>query len=128
MNRLNNSMFKDMDFEYLNNIADNTSNKETLVCKKEDTIYTYKKTYELKRGRAREKQLQKMSKIERKQENLRMKEKNRLVAKKYRRNKKIYIENLKTKVIKYEKKINKQNAEIESLNLKVLQYQKNYRE
>lgn len=100
--------FQEIDFQFLNR-----TNKEDI----NPPIKT-------KRGRAREKQLQKMSKIEREQENLRMKEKNRLVAKKYRRNKKIYIENLKTKVIEYEDKINKQNTEIELLNFKILQYRR----
>lgn len=129
MNRLNNNMFKDMDFEYLNNIADNTSNKETLVCKKKDTIYTYKKTYVLKKGRAREKQLKNMTKIERELEKKFIKEKNRLSAKKYRTNKKKYINMLKTKVELYETQIVQQQKEINILKLQIdTLNKKNYKE
>ena len=124
MNILDNSMFKDVDFEYLNNISYNILNKETIVFKKEDTTNPYKETYVLKKGRAREKQLKQMSNKERAKEKLRMKERNRLSAESYRKKRKKYTENLKTKVIEYEKKIKKQNIEIELLNLKVLQYQK----
>lgn len=119
MNTLDNSMFKDIDFEYLNNIADTTLNKENFVCKKEDIIYPYKKTYVLKKGRAREKQLKKMTKIERELEKKFIKEKNRLSAKKYRTNKKKYINMLKTKVELYETQTVKQQKEINILKLQI---------
>lgn len=99
---------QEIDFQFLDRI-----NKDDFV-----------QPIKVKKGRAREKQLKQMSKKEREIEKLRIKEKNRIAAKNCRRKKKLYIENLKIKVIEYEKKINKQNTEIELLNFKLLQYRR----
>lgn len=111
-----NEIFKDVDFNFLDNMIVNTN----VVTEKKKIKKENKDEYpKILKGRARQKQLNEMTKKERENEIIRIKEKNRISAQKCRRNKKKYIRTLENNVKEYEKKVIQQHKQIINLNLEL---------
>lgn len=118
-----NEIFKDVDFNFLDNMIVNTNvATEKKNIKKENTD-EYPK---ILKGKARQKQLNKMTEKEKEKEKIRIKERNRIIAQKYRRNKKKYINTLENNIKEYEKKIIQQHKQIINLNLELEKLKKEH--